>query len=340
MVSIKDVARVAGVSNKTVSRVVNREPNVNPDTFEKVEKAIADLGYVPNMAARLIRSNRSRIIGIITDFVSTTPYSGDIVRGVQDWANANGKTFLLSNTNGEREREHDIWRTFQSHRIDGVLYVSMYHRLIDPAPGDVDIPTVQVNCRPESGRIADVIVPDDEQGSRDLTRYLIGRGHRKLAYIRLNPRLIGAELRYRAFMETAREAGIAEEDLQVRFGMDGEIGQEKNYVFDVALEVLSLPQRPSAIICGNDEMALQVYLAALSIGLRIPEDVSIVGFDDFQTVSLALKPELTTAALPYYDLGFKGAERLEARLQNDQLDAEIQVLACRVIERGSVAERK
>jgi LacI family transcriptional regulator len=336
MVSIKDVARVAGVSDKTVSRVVNREPNVHAETFSKVERAIAELGYVPNMAARMIRSNRSQTYGIITDFISTTPYSGDIVRGIQDWANANGKTIFLANTNGDPKRERATWKTFQSHRIEGVLYVTMYHRVIDPDPGDIRIPTVLINCRPQIKEAFKSIEPDDRQGSQDLTRMLIARGHRKIAYLRLNPRLLGAEVRYDAFRETTREAGLADAHLTVRHGMSGEIGRENNFVFSAALEIIDLPDRPTAIMCGNDEMALQVYLAVLSRGLRIPEDISIVGFDDFQTVSLALKPQLTTAALPYYDLGHRGADRLDRVLRGVGLKSDHLILPCGMIERGSV----
>src|SRR5690348_14391074 len=100
MVSIKDVARVAGVSDKTVSRVVNNEGNVTPETQERVEQAIAELNYIPNFSARLVRTNRSRTIGVMTDMVSTTPYSGDIVRGIQDWARATARTVLITNTGG------------------------------------------------------------------------------------------------------------------------------------------------------------------------------------------------------------------------------------------------
>ncbi|WEX74315.1 LacI family DNA-binding transcriptional regulator [Sinorhizobium numidicum] len=336
MVSIKDVARLAGVSDKTVSRVVNKEPNVHADTLQRVEAAIVSLGYVPNMAARLIRSNRSRTFGIITDFISTTPYSGDIVRGIQDWANANGRTVFLANTNGSLERERETWRTFQSHRIDGVLYVTMYHRVIDPESGDVHIPTVLVNCRPGPNRSYVSIEPDDFQGSRDLTKYLLEQGHRRIGYIRLNPRLLGAQLRYEAFREAIRDAGLSEQNLNVRLGMDGQIGEENNYVFAAATEILTQPERPTAIMCGNDEMALQAYIAALSLGLSIPTDVSIVGFDDFRTVSHALKPELTTAALPYYDLGYCSAERLERLLEGEDLDPKHATLPCRLVERGSV----
>ncbi|MFB2605109.1 LacI family DNA-binding transcriptional regulator, partial [Rhizobium phaseoli] len=153
MVSIISVAKAAGVSNKTVSRVINGEPYVTEDTRERVEKAIRDLGYIPNMAARLIRSSRSNTFGIITDYVSTTPYSVDIVRGIQDWANANGKTILMANTGGSSKREAEIWKMFQSHRIDGVLYVTMYRRTVDPEAGDVRIPTVMINCRPQTNEL-------------------------------------------------------------------------------------------------------------------------------------------------------------------------------------------
>lgn len=337
MVSIKDVARVAGVSDKTVSRVVNAEPNVTADTIEKVKLAIADLGYIPNLAARSIRSNRSNTIGIVTDFISTTPYSGDIVRGVQDWANANGRTVLLANTDGDAERETNVWRTFKAHRIDGVLHVAMYHRAVAPAAGDVSIPTVLVNSHAEDGYAYPSIEPDDFGGSYDLTRHLIALGHRRIGYIRLNPLLLGANQRLDAFLAATQAAGIPETDLVIRLGMEGPIGRETNYVYREALDILSSPNRPTALVCGNDEMALQAYLAALSLGLRIPDDLTIVGFDDFRTVSLGLKPELTTVALPYYDLGWQGADMLDQLIQAKGGVDERRVLKCPVVARGSSA---
>lgn len=339
MVSIKDVARVAGVSDKTVSRVVNREPNVTPDTIEKVQMAIDSLGYIPNLAARSIRSSRSNIIGIITDYISTTPYSGDIVRGIQEWAGDNGRTVLLANTDGNLDREASVWRTFKAHRIDGVLYVAMYHRTVAPACGDVSIPTVLVNAHAQEGLEFSSIEPDDFGGSVALTRHLLELGHRRLGYIRLNPLLLGANERLDAFLATARQAGIVEDGMIIRLGMEGPIGQERNYVYREALSILSLPNRPTALICGNDEMALQAYLAALSLGLRIPQDVTIVGFDDFRTVSMALKPELTTVALPYYQLGWQGAEMLSHLVQDNTAQVERRVLKCDLVTRQSSAKQ-
>ena len=335
MVSIKDVARIAGVSDKTVSRVVNREPNVTQDTIEKVQSAIDALGYIPNLAARSIRSSRTNIIGIITDYISTTPYSGDIVRGVQDWAGANGRTVLLANTDGNAEREANIWRTFKAHRIDGVLYVAMYHRTVAPASGDVSIPTVLVNSHAEAGLTYSSIEPDDFGGSYALTQHLVELGHRRIGYIRLNPLLLGANQRLDAFLAATQAGGIAENDIIVRLGMEGPIGAETNYVYREALSILSMPNRPTALVCGNDEMALQAYLAALSLGLRIPDDITIVGFDDFRTVSLALKPELTTVALPYYDLGWQGAEMLNDLTEGGANAIERRILKCNLVERQS-----
>ena len=335
MVSIKDVAKVAGVSDKTVSRVANKEGNVHPETAEKVNEAIRKLGYVPNMTARMMRSSRSTTFGILTDYVSTTPYSGDIVRGIQDWANENNKTVLMANTNGDKEREIETWRTFQEHRIQGVLFVTMYHRIIDPVPSSVQIPTVLVNSHPSKKRKYHSIEPDDYQGSTDLAKYIIQLGHRKIGYIRLNPALLGAELRIDAFRKVARDSGLSQTDLTVRLGMEGPIGNENNRVYQEAIDILSGPNRPTALVCGNDEMAFQAYLAALRLGLRIPEDLTIVGFDDFRLISLGLKPQLTTVALPYYDLGLKGAELLNRVLLGESPDSKHEKLHCPLVVRGS-----
>ncbi|TGG93546.1 LacI family DNA-binding transcriptional regulator [Natronospirillum operosum] len=310
MPSIKDVARVAGVSDKTVSRVVNREPNVKPETFRRVEQAIQDLGYVPNRAARLVRSRKSQVLGILTDLVSVTPYSNDIVRGAQAWAHANGYTVIVVNTNGDDDTEKAAWRTFQEHSIEGVLYVTMYHRLINLQASDCPLPTVLVNCRSTADQSLISVTPDDYRGSQALTRHVLEQGHRRIGYIRLNPVLFGAEERYRAFQDVVREWGIPDASITTKIGMSGVVGQEIDHSYQVTQNMLQQDAPPTVIMCGNDEIALQAYLGALTLGHRIPDDVSIVGHDDFKTVSKALKPALTTAALPYYDLGFRASEAL------------------------------
>jgi len=314
MVSIKDVARVAGVSDKTVSRVVNGEANVHPDTQEKVERAIAELNYVPNLSARLVRTNRSHSLGIMTDLVSTTPYSGDIVRGVQDWAKAAGRTVLITNTGGDPDEERRAWRTFQEHRIDGIIYATMAHREVAVHEEMLPLPVVLVNCSSVADPKVPAIVPNDYAGSVTLTEMLLSLGHRRIGYIRLNPALKAAHLRLAGFRDVMKRHDVAVDEALILDGMFGPVGQDTNVSYESTVSLLSQAERPTAIIAGNDEIALQVYCGVLSSGLRIPDDVSIVGFDDFQTVSRGLRPQLTTAALPYYTLGFEGARLLEAIL--------------------------
>jgi len=314
MVSIKDVARAAGVSDKTVSRVVNREANVHPETLEKVEKAISELNYIPNLSARLVRTSRSRTIGIMTDLVSTTPYSGDIVRGVQDWARKANRTVLITNTGGDPQEEARGWRTFLEHRIDGVVYATMAHRAVSLHSSAAPLPTVLVNCFSDTDNGFPAIVPDDYKGSVALAEHLLALGHERIGYVRLNPVLRAAGLRLDAFRDTLGKRGLTLEPSLIRDGMFGEVGHDSNVAYESTHALLDLPDPPTAIACGNDEIALQVYCAVLDRGLRIPDDVSVVGFDDFQTVARGLRPQLTTAALPYYSLGIEGAQLLEELL--------------------------
>ena len=334
MVSIKDVARIAGVSDKTVSRVVNREANVHPDTMEKVERAIAELNYVPNLSARLVRTNRSRTIGVMTDLVSTTPYSGDIVRGIQDWAKRSDKTVLIINTGGDPEEEERAWRTFQEHRADGVIYATMFHREADLHGDVLRLPTVMVNCF--SGKDPDLpaMVPDDYGGSRRLIDHLLDLGHRRIAHVRLNPNLKAAHLRLAAYRDALAARGLEPDETLVADGMDGEVGKDINVAFESTLALLDRTDPPTAVFCGNDEIALQVYCAILSRGLQIPRDISVVGFDDFQTVAKGLRPQLTTAALPYFRLGYEGAALLENLLGGAALRG-VTVMECPLVPRRS-----
>lgn len=334
MVSIKDVAREAGVSDKTVSRVVNREANVHPDTVEKVERAIALLNYVPNLSARLVRTNRSRTIGVMTDLVSTTPYSGDIVRGIQEWAKASDKTVLIINTGGAPEGEERAWRTFQEHRADGVVYATMFHREARLDGTSLRLPTVMVNCFSAIDAELPAIVPDDYGGSLRLVNHLLDQGHSRIAHVRLNPTLKAAHLRLSAYRDALAARGMAVDESLVVDGMDGEVGKDRNLAFESTLALLGRDQPPTAIFCGNDEIALQVYCAILSRGLQIPRDISVVGFDDFQTVSRGLRPQLTTAALPYFQMGYEGAALLETLLGGGTATG-VSVMDCSLVQRAS-----
>jgi len=302
MVSIKDVAALAGVSDRTVSRVVNGEGLIRPKTKKKVQKAIETLGYVPNQAARLMRTSRSSVLGLITDVVSTTPFSTDIVRGIQDALDDTPYTLLTVNTSADPAKEQRAWKIFREHGIGGVFYVTMFHRHVPRDTEFPSTPTVLVNCSAPDQALPS-IVPDDYQGGLDAVRHLVEQGHRKIAYVVLNELILAADLRGRAFFDGLAAAGIEVRKEWIVPGRVGAIFADKLVAFENARRILDNSDRPTAVVCGNDEIALQVYCAATDLGLRVPDDVSIIGFDDFKVITTGIQPPLTTMALPYRDMG-------------------------------------
>lgn len=335
MVSIRDVAAMAGVSDKTVSRVANNEPNVSVQTKTRVEEAIAALGYVPNMGARLVRTNRSGVIGLITDVVSTTPNSVDIIRGIQDRVSTAKQSLLIANTSGAPDMEQRIWRTFQEHRIDGVLFATMYHRRVSFHPSRPVLPTVLVNCTAADELGLAAVVPDDYAGGLVAARRALDQGHRRIGFVTLNPKIIAAELRGRAFVDAMRAADIAIRSEWVRPGYEGEVGEERLCAYAVARDILRSADRPTVLLTGNDQIAMQCLFAAQSLGLRVPEDIAIIGFDDFQMISAQVIPPLTSVALPYYQIGVRAADRLLTMLAGQPNEPGVERLACPLVPRAS-----
>lgn len=335
MVSIKDVAVRAGVSIKTVSRVVNREPSVRPETREEVQAAIEALGYLPHLGARSIRTNRTGVIGLITDVVATTPYSVDIIRGVQDAITKAGRTLLMTNTAGDAEKEQESWRLLQEHRIDGVLFATMYHRPVELHRGAASIKTVLLNCFAPLDPEIPSVVPDDYQGAFDAVEYAIAAGHRAIAYVTLNPIVLPSGLRLAAYRDALARHGLPIHPEFIRPGIIGDLGREEMVTFDAVIDLLKRPDRPTAIVCGNDEIALQAMCAVASLNLRIPDDVAIIGFDDLKIISEVVRPSLTTVSLPYYDLGRTGVEILVATIDGQDPAPGTRRMRCSLVARRS-----
>lgn len=336
MQTIKDVAALAGVSDRTVSRVVNGEPNISSKTRARVEDAITRLNYIPNLAARMVRTNRSGVIGLITDVVSTTPNSVEIIRGVQDRVSQSNQSLLIANTSGASYEETRVWRTFQEHRIDGVLFATMYHHEIEFDPTVHNIPTVLVNCFASSADVP-AVVPDDMNGGYAAARHAIDKGHARIAFITLNPLILAARLRREGFERAMAEAGLEVRHEWMLPGIEGAIGAERMRAFEVAKELLSTGpgERPTIILTGNDEIAMQCMFAAASLNLRVPEDIAIVGYDDFRMISKRVVPPLTTVALPYYEIGSRAADRLFELLAGADNQPFIERLPCPLVQRGS-----
>lgn len=334
MPTIKDVAREAGVSIMTVSRVVNKDPAVRGSTRDRVERVIATLGYAPDPIARSMRSNRTGTIGLITDEVATSPYSVDIISGVQDACAEAGRVALIANTKRRQETIEQTTRTLLERRVDGIVYATMYHRCEAALPDFGEIPLVLVNCFTEDGLLPSV-VPDDYAGGYAATRYLIQRGHRDIALVSLNPVVKAAKLRHAAFQQALQDHDLAYNPDWVRPGRIYKDDGEPWVVRETAGSILSGSRRPSAIVCGNDTIAMRVYNLVRAQGLRIPEDISVIGYDNYQDVVEGLDPPLTTVALPYYRMGQLAVQRLGMLIEGQTLPERHLKVTCPLVERES-----
>ncbi len=334
MVTLRQVAERAGVSIKTVSRIVNGDPAVNVKTRDSVLIHLNALNYVPNHAARLMRGGQSSVYGLMTDAVATTPYSVDIVRGVQAALKEHNQTLLIANSNADTEQELEFWRMFRAQRVSGVIYASMFHRSQDVGHPVFKDPIILANCfASKSDRPS--LVPDDEGGGYAQAEYLLKRGHRRIGLLTLVPDLEATKLRGQGIRRAFKDAGQSFDESLDNRGMEGPVRNERMIAFDAAVNMLSSKQRPSAIICGNDQVALQVYSAAAHLDLHIPQDLSIIGFDDLTVISENLRPSLTTVALPYFEIG-KQSVALMRDSKNHTADWAPKILVpCPLVERHS-----
>jgi LacI family transcriptional regulator len=332
--TLREVAKRAGVSIKTVSRIVNGDAAVNANTRVAVQRHLTTLNYVPNHAARQMRSGTSSVYGLMTDAVATTPYSVDIVRGAQAALRENQQTLLIASSDGDPEREVELWRMFRAHRVAGVVYAAMFHRSHDVGQPAFDKSIVLANCFARNGDKPSII-PDDEMGGYTQAKYLLQLGHRRIGIVTLIPELEATRLRGQGMRRAFAESGVAFDDaLEVR-GVRGTLGGEILVTHDVTREMLSRPNRPTALICGTDQLAMQVYSAAASLGLSIPEHLSVIGFDDLRLISETLHPQLTTVALPYFEIGRRAVDIMNRSNVETSLSFEKQLVACPLVERNS-----
>lgn len=326
---------MAGVSPKTVSRVVNEDPAVNALTREQVLAVIRDTNYVPDHAARMMRTAVSSLVGLMTDEVATSPYAVDLVRGAQEALRGQGRTLLIANTEGDPFLEREYWRVFRAHKVAGVVFATSYQRMVKLEAQDFERPVVLANCLPAQADRA-AIVPDDEGGGYAQAAHLLKLGHRRIGVLSLNKEIPATGLRAAGIRRAFQDAAAEFKPETERPAMVGPVETETLVAYAVALDLFARHDRPTAIICGNDKIALQVYAAAAAVGLSIPDDVSVIGFDDAVMIAESLHPQLTTVGLPYAEIGRRAVQILN-RLEGcvDLLVGAPIRVACRLVERQS-----
>lgn len=303
--SIRDVAVRAGVSPTTVSHVLNNTPGTRTSekTRARVHAAAAELGYSANAVARALRTRRSDSVGFVGDEIATTPFAGKLILGAQEVVRQHDGVLLVTNTSYDAELENREIRELLSRDIDGVLYAAMYHRVVTVPASLHAAPVVVLNARTNDDR--SWVSPDEYAGGEDAAQVLIDAGHRRLAMIGNSDPIPAASGRPAGFLARAAAAGIPAEDVTVVY-----VSPTAGHAAEAAMRLLDRPDRPTGLFCFNDLMAMGAYNSARRLGLRIPDDLSVVGFDDLAILSAAADPALTTIALPHLEMGAWAAEQL------------------------------
>ncbi len=335
-VTIKQVAAEAGVSITTVSHVLNDVPGkrVHPETRTRVREAAARLGYAPNVLAQSLRTQRSNTIGLVGDEIATTPFAGKIILGAQDVALSRDAVVFVVNTGYQRDLESRGIDELLRRQVDGILYATMYHRQVELPPQLAAVPTVLINASCTTSGVP-WVVPDEVSGGEDAADVLLAAGHRRLAFINDVDEIPAAFGREEGFRRRLTAAGIRDDDVRVVTAETDPAGG-----YEAARELLTGDKPPTGIFCFSDRVAMGVYRAAAELGLRIPDDLSVVGFDNQEFIAEGLHPGLTTIELRHYDMGAWAAEQLFERIEapaGTRAAAPTARLRGPVIHRASVA---
>jgi LacI family transcriptional regulator len=272
------------------------------------------------------------MFGFVSDDVATSPFASEMIRGAHDAARRAGYLLLLVNTDHSREMRDEVVHALMQRQVDGMVFATMYHQVID-APGELaSTPHVFLDCRPRTGR-GPYVVPDERGGAAAVVTELVAAGHRRIGHVTDALDAPAAGMRLAAYREVLRQAGI-------RFDSKLVVADEPNHVGGrrATGKLLDLSHPPTAVFCFNDRMAAGAYRAAAERGLGIPADLSVVGFDDQPWVADVLNPGLTTAALPHRAMGewalttlLHAVDANEPEPQDDGM-----VLPCELIRRSSV----
>jgi len=308
--TIHDIARHAGVGVGTVSRVLNNQPGVSEETAALVRQAIAELGYRPAAAAQTLRTRRSNVLGFITDMIATTPHAGQIIRGAQETAWARGKILFLVNTDGDPALERAAIDVMIDRQVDGLIYATMYHRVATPPENINALPAVLLDCYVEDRSLPSV-VPDEFDGGYQATQVLIRRGHRRIGFLNHAEPIPAQRLRFQGYCAALTDHGLPFDETLIM-----EAIAEPKGGYDAMKVLLERPAPPTAVFCFNDRMAMGAYEAIHARGLRIPQDVAVVGFDNQELIAANLWPALTTMQLPHYEMGVWAVEHLLADSTN------------------------
>ncbi|MEU8354695.1 LacI family DNA-binding transcriptional regulator [Nonomuraea sp. NPDC048882] len=349
MVTRNDVARLAGTSPAVVSYVINNGPKpVSEAARRRVLAAVAELGYRPNAVARSLRARRTWTIGVIAsgNTGGTSPFFSQFTRACEEVAWQRGYSVLLGNSAEDPMRAEGYVRRFMEHQVDGLVLmrVPITPERAEEMRGRVPVVTIDHTAPPHFSRLA----VDDEEGGYQATRHLVQHGHRRIGYIGgpldITPVRLRAIGRRRALRESAllppgpatspltpaepTAADLRADDLIA----EGEFSLEGGY--DAALRLLSSAERPTALFASIDTQAIGAMRAAADLGLRVPQDVAVVGFDGAREAAYTV-PGLTTISQPIAEMARRATETLVAAIEKENEEPLTEIFSATLVTRGS-----
>ncbi|ENM5840857.1 substrate-binding domain-containing protein [Vibrio mimicus] len=330
MATMKDIARLAGVSTSTVSHVINKSRFVSDEIAERVNNAAQQLNYAPSALARSLKMNRTQTIGMLVT-TSTNPFFGEVVKGVERSCYHKGYNLILCNTEGDNQRMKASINTLLQKRVDGLLLMcsTLEGERLDVFDRYPDIPVVVMDWGPILFA-SDKIQDNSLQGGYMAAKHLIECGHKEIGCITGPLIRHQAQMRYEGYKRALSEKGIA---INPDWIVESDFECEGGYnAFEKLCERGKLP---SALFVCNDMMAMGVIQAANLRGLRVPDDLSLIGYDDVH-IAKFMSPALTTIHQPKYRLGKAAIDTLLYRLENPDTTAQVVQLEPTLVVRGSV----
>lgn len=333
MATIKDVAKRANVSTTTVSHVINKTRFVAEDTKIAVLDAIKQLHYSPSAVARSLKVNRTKSIGLLAS-TSEAPYFAEIIEAIEHHCFAHGYTLILCNSHNDLDKQRAYLAMLAQKRIDGLLVMCAEYpeALLDMLEEYRHIPMVVMDWGEARRDFTDTIIDNAFAGGYLATQYLLNRGHRAIGAIPGQLARNTGGGRHRGYLHALEQAGITVEPGWV---VQGDFEPESGYL--AMKQILSQPQRPTAVFCGGDIMAMGALCAINALGLNVPEDISIIGYDNVRN-SCFFSPALTTIHQPKQELGEAALVMLLDRIISKREDAKCIEVHPQLIERRSVAD--
>ncbi len=330
MATIKDVARLAGVSTTTVSHVINKTRFVAEATQEKVMQAVDELNYAPSAVARSLKCNSTRTIGMLVT-QSTNLFFSEVIDGVESYCYRQGYTLILCNTGGIYEKQRDYIRMLAEKRVDGILVMcsDLTEELREMLDRHKDIPKVVMDWGPESSQ-ADKIIDNSEEGGYLATKFLIDNGHTDIACLSGHFEKAACAERINGYRRAMNQADIA---------VNEEWILEGNFECDTAViaadKIVAMEKRPTAVFCFNDTMALGLISRLQQKGVRVPDDVSVIGYDNIELAEY-FSPPLTTVHQPKRRVGKNAFEILLERIKDKEHEKRVFEMQPEIVVRDSV----